>query len=335
MGKFQVVICIIISIFSLTGCAGDTFPTFGEGNIQHPEIKSKNLPIAEVVNTVKCDLARFLKNPDNIKAWNDLDPQMAAKGDQFYLDKEGYATVTLSLKVTTFGNVNFNSLNIDGTASTILFNPGQVTVDKTGVVTPSKTNPLPGFLAKNTGVVTAEISFLIKQYARNASPDSVCPPDDKVGFRDKKPTVNKYSPLHLNTLGIHTWLTGMFRGLSNDVASSPGIPTAQLNSITLSSAFQFQWDVSAGLAVHFVPTYFPPTGEYNKDTLHTIKIQFQGLCRKAPAEDQKVVVQEDPPKEKKDAEKNHKLKHVEAKTPTKSPKLGTCSSGGGGASKDA
>jgi hypothetical protein len=272
------VLCFVcaIALGLLTGCSGDFFPSFNRTNIIQHDVQGDRLPIAAVIRTVKCDLSQFLKEVS--ASQKDPKTLTSLKPDNL-LKENDYASVTLTLKVATTGGVNYKQLDLH---NLVFFVPGADEIKNV-----SAASPWPGYVYKMTGTVTSEINFIIKQDGSEAKECT----KDPVFTRDHH-FINQYSPLSLNTLGLDEWLIKAFKqmkeaGVQAGPAEGGGkkpleFPAVQLNTVTLTTAFELYADFNAGVVrfVKILPVHSTPIGDYNFDRTHTIKIVLQGRCAK-------------------------------------------------------
>lgn len=235
------------------GCSGDFFPSFNRTNLIQHDIQGDHIPVAAVINTVRCDLWRFLFYRN--------------KKDHRLLKKNGNANITLSLKVSTTGGVSYQHLDI----SDLFFFVGGDEVKPPSAIAAT---PWPSFLYKMTGTVSSDIDFVMPQ--NPATRPQHCPTG--MDWTSQNRSINKYSPLSFNTLGLDEWLTKVFDQMES-ANVRPGSSVA-LKQITLETSFQLQVIFKAGVAelIKFVPVRSTPMGDYNTDRTHKIKIVLQGDC---------------------------------------------------------
>ena len=205
----------------LAGCA--YFPDF-----EHTP--SARLPVAEVVNQIRCDMYDFLK---------DHEPGGAA----FSLDTNSYATVELSLATTSSGDVKFAKVDAIGL----------------GAANWLAADPFPSLGSKAQGEVTTKVTVNIAQDPKLLK--HLCENGPRYGYGEilsDKPFADR---VLINQMRVSSWLKRTFSSsdrivpsgnFCNSKAKGPDgdkltLCSVGLDNATLSTKFQLVGDASGGL----------------------------------------------------------------------------------------
>lgn len=316
MGYFKSTVSALCAI-SLSGCA-DTFPTFGNGSLTGafaPHVHGDQIPIAAVVNTVKCELSDFFSRKLSEDDYGG-----------FALDPEGIASITLDVKSTADGNIGAKYLdpkNIPLLATTL--SVGDLTTKNPLI--PTDVNTFPSATLDTQGFIQASIEFGMKQDGTQVSyglsgsqhyekfrsfckkfwtpswdgkdgaafADGSPRPDGKTTTEaSAKPGVNHndladYLERRYKSLELHSWLEAFFKQMHDgantldDKRYAEG-PRVRLSKITLTTSFEVVTTVNSGLVnvIKIVATASPAAGPQfglKFDTVQSIKIVLQGKCK--------------------------------------------------------
>ncbi len=235
------------------GCA--FFPDFAH-------TPAARLPVAEVVNQIRCDMYEFLKDHESGTA-------------AFSLDLDSYATVELSLSTSSGGDVKF----------------ARIDSIRLGAQNWLAKAPFPTLGAGASGEVSAKVTVNIAQNPELLKP--LCENGRRYGYAEilsNKPYADR---VLINDMRIASWLKRTFESSERIVPSGaycnsksskgPSGPSQSLCSVgldnaTLTTKFQIVGDVSGGILAleRLIPVVQTPTVGLDIGYTHQIKIIFQG-----------------------------------------------------------
>jgi hypothetical protein len=227
---------------------------------------SARLPVAEVVNQIRCDMYEFLK---------DHPPGHAT----FSLDTDNYATVELSLSTTAFGDVKFSKID-----TVRLGARGFLAIG-------SSAEPFPSAGLKNTHQVITKVTVNISQNPEHLR--DKCERGYEYGYGAILSDSPHADRVLINNLRIASWLKRNFENSTRIVhtgaycnvkAGKGGLSAGQetcsvgLDNATLTTKFQLVGDVSGGMLdfAKLIPVVATPTLQLNADYYHQIQIIFAG-----------------------------------------------------------
>ncbi|MCC7253948.1 hypothetical protein [Hyphomicrobium sp.] len=238
-----------IAAICAIGCGGCTnfFPSFSDTNILAAPAHGHIIPLAEVENSVKCELGAFLSHHF---------AKAEKSGSKLKLKNDEEATIVLEVVVASKGGVDYTEVDLDkGDLLTAILIAGS---DKIKA---------PKAELNGTGTVTATVTLKMKQSAVDKKFY------DKCGESD---LANKLNPFSLNKLGINAWLHGFFSETwKSEIKDGP---VTYLSEIKLETKFV----LVAGLTSSFkrlitlVPITNFPLGTLNQNVTNKLTITFKG-----------------------------------------------------------
>ena len=237
----------------LTGCV--YFPDFEQTPVTR-------LPVAEVVNQIRCDMYEFLKDHQ-------------AGGRAFSLDLSSYATVELSLSTTSGGDVKF----------------AKIDAVRLGASNWLAKDPFPNAGAGVTGEVSTKVTVNIAQDPELLRP--MCENGRTYGYGKVLSGEPYADRVLINDMRLAAWLKRTFDSADRIVPSGPfcniksgkgpsgpsqSMCSVGLDNATLTTKFQMVGDVSGGILAleKLIPVVATPTVGIDIGYTHQIKIIFQG-----------------------------------------------------------
>jgi hypothetical protein len=238
----------------LSACAFDPldlradFPTFNRGPITGDYIY--DIPVDLVVRQVKCEFGAFLRH------WKtEYEKRTGRKGVNIDLNKDRSVITTLTLKTTSNASVGYTGIDLK-----------RIGLSNLATVISSKSNsPSLGVDASGQSTVSVDIKLALSQKPEDLKVKGEC-------------FSGPLDPL-MHKLFLQEWLTSFFITLNE----SKEIASKELNSLTLTTDFQFVVNISTGFAPIFGPTYILPiSGEnagWKNSYTHTLKLEFNGVSK--------------------------------------------------------
>lgn len=261
------------SVCLFVGGCSNFFPSFS-GNFAARDVEGDEVPLPEVVNSVQCEVAAFLKTANHYF------------GSNFSLKKNGQAKVTLQVDAKFEAGVNYAKIDVtQSSLLKLLFIPGD------------SDNKFPGLNISGFGQNTAEIVVSIPQnpsYAQRIYDKCYPYPPTARGPRpvEGKPFANTYNALSHKDLGLTEWLFA-FNERTSEILVPDAVPkpkgkkvgnkedeaaAAKLKSIKLSTAFSLEVDFSSSVKrlIRIVPIENYPVATIDPTNLHKLTIEFEG-----------------------------------------------------------
>ncbi len=271
---------LVVACELLGGCT--YYPGFT--NIENPELYY--IRAGDVVGGIKCAMFSFL-NEREYRQGGDVG---AFDHKRFELDPSAQATLELQLINSTSGQILYSKIDAAALASTFGISAGASVVaignTTTGI-------PFPSANATAKGTNTVVLSMVVAQTLDDPSVPLIYGTKDRNGkpFSNRAADVPdgtnaKYverclagpdRDIEIDYIGLKNWLV---HALSDEEdAIWRGAPEVFLDTITLTTLFDIQADVSFGVShiLKLVPLVGVPSVDLKPDRSHQLKITLRGF----------------------------------------------------------
>ena len=254
-------IAAVMAGVCVSGCA-DFFPSFSN-NLLAPEISGDRVPVAEVLNSVQCEVAAFLMD-ERQRFVSDENPRGVTPRNGLRIKKGSTVDIKLNVNASVTGGVNYSQIDASDTNLLSLF-----------LIAGSKDIEFPKLTVDGTGENTIEIDTTL-----TIDRDTQGCHKDGPALRANTYNVFSRDSERRGSLGLHQWMHEFFKKTYSETADANMSPELVKLTMTTKFVLDVSFNSSVKRLIRIIPIQNFPVAKFHPTRTHTLTITFIGEGKK-------------------------------------------------------